>query len=283
MTSKIPVKYRNLVLSGGGVKGICHIGAVKKLMEKKLLDMKELDTVVCSSAGALFGFMLVVGFDIDEIWDFMVSIDMKKLLRPDLGLLLSRYAIDSGDTLFKTVDEILNNKTGKNSINFAELYEITHIHLIIVGSCLTTKTAVYFDHINTPTMSVSRAIRISISIPGVFSPVVIDGLTYIDGGILDSYPIHKLDDKINETIGILILDDCDTEYSCPEQFFSAIFNLTVRTLYSRAYLPYINNTIYINESHDVSLFDFSIDNTVKTSLYRLGYRAAEDFLLASDI
>jgi|SRR5271154_567255 len=272
-------KYKNLVLSGGSTKGIAHIGGIQRLVEKKLIDLSKLQALAGSSAGALIGCLVTVGFTIEEIWEFILCLNMQKLVNPDIFMFLKKCGLDTGQTIYNLIEEILTQKTGIKHINFRQLYEITKIHFTVVGSCLTTKEIIYYDYINMPNFKVSTAIRISIGMPGFFVPVIIDGKQYIDGAILNDYPMNLFSDKLDETIGILICDEYDTEYKCPEQYFMAIINLFKYHYYYRTQEKYIDNTVYVRKNFpNVSIFNFDMDNNTKNAIYDAGVSAVDEFI-----
>jgi NTE family protein len=272
-------KYHNLVLSGGSTRGIAHIGAVKKLVEANLIDLTKLKALACTSAGAFMGVLIVLGFTIDEIWSFIKLIDFRKLVSPNILLFLTQCGIETGQTLHNVIEDILNKKTGIANITFAQLYEITKITFTVVGSCLNTKEAIYYNHLNTPDFKVSLAIRISTSMPGFFIPVKIDGKTYIDGAVIDNYPIDLFHEELDKTIGILICTDYSTDYSYPEEFISSMMNLVLYLCYKRDYVKYKENTVYINKTVvNMSAFDFDIDMEKKQKIYESGIQAVEEFI-----
>lgn len=276
--NSIPI-IKNLVLSGGSVRGISHIGVIKKLIMEKILDPDQLTTVAGTSAGSLVGLLIVLGFNIDEIWDFVYCLDMKKIVQPDVFNLLKKCGADTGQTIYNLLEEILTQKTKIKHINFKQLYDLTKIHFIVVGSCLTTKQAVYYDYINTPTFKVSMAIRISISMPGIFTPVIIGNNRYVDGGIMNNYPMDLFHDKLDETIGILICNEFNTDYRYPEEYLMAVMNLFMYHYYQKIENKYNDNTIHVVKHNDnINIFNFNIDNDVKMSLYHCGLHAAEEFI-----
>jgi NTE family protein len=283
-SSSVPAKdksnkeYINLVLSGGSIRGIAHIGAIQNLVEKKYLNLSKLKAFAGTSAGALIGCLVVLKFDIKEIWDFVLSIDTAKLINLDLLLFFNKCGIESGQIIYNLMEEILTKKTGISNINFKQLNEITGINYTIVGSCLTTKEVVYYNHINTPTFEVSLAIRISISMPGFFIPVTINDKKYIDGAILDNYPMDLFKNELDQTIGIYICYDYDTKYNYPEQYLVAIVNLFMYRAYNKTETKYANNTIYVERDVNISVFDFNIDNHTKHKLYNAGYHAVNHFI-----
>lgn len=280
----IKKKYHNLVLSGGSVRGISLLGSIHKLIETELIDLAKLKAIAGTSVGALVGCLIVLGFTIDEIWNFIKSITMSKLVKPDFLLFMNKCGVDSGSIIHNLIEEILLKKTNVPNITFIKLFNLTNISFTVVGSCLTTKIATYFNHINTPDFIVSKAIRISISIPGFFTPVIEQvsdqELKYVDGGVIDNFPIKIFDTDIVNTIGILICNEYETNYKYPEQYPLAIMNLFMYNYYKETYDKYIDNTILINDCiENSSFFNFNVDDKLKKELYDNGIKATERFII----
>lgn len=270
--------YKHLVISGGSVRAISHVGALHCLIEKGYIDLKQLKSIAGTSAGALFGCLLTIGFTTNEIWDFLKCLDFNKLVNPDFFLFLKQCGVDSGKIIYNLMEDILTKKTGIKQITFKQLFNLTNINFIVIGSCLTTKEAAYYDYINTPDFQVSLAIRISISMPGFFTPVIIDGKKYVDGGILNNFAMNLFEDKLEETIGILICNEYNTNYKYPEEYFMAIINLFMYNFYKHAE-KYPNNTIFIRkEMINQSIFDFNMNYNTKLKLFELGKQATNEFI-----
>ena len=279
IVEKTEPKYKNLVLSGGSVRGISQIGAVKRLINEKLIDLKKLKSVAGTSAGSLFGMLIVLGLTIDEIWNFVCDLNMKDMVKPDFFMVLKKCGVENGQIIYNFIEKTLTDHTGIKHINFRQLYEITKIHFIVVGSCLTTKEIVYCDHINTPNFKVSMAIRISISIPGFFTPVEIGNNKYIDGAVLNNYPMNLFANRLDETIGVMVCNEFDTDYKCVEEYFVAIINLFLHHYYQKNANQYSENTIFIKKKFEnINVFNFDVDNKIKKDLYDCGIEASDEFI-----
>lgn len=278
-SQKPPKKYYNLVLSGGGIKSISQLGAIKQLIDSGYLTLSEIKSIAGTSAGAIISILLTLGFTVDEIWDFIMKLNIPKLVEPNILIFLDKMGIESGQKIYDVIEGIIHKKTGIKHINFRQLYEITGINLTVVGSCLTTREAVYFNHLNYPNFKVSMAVRISISIPFFFTPVVIDNLTYIDGGVTDNYPMKLFMDDLEHTIGILICDEYSTSYIYPDEYIMAILNLITYNYYRYQIFENSQNTIKINQKIlNISLFHFNVDDDLKMKLFNLGIESTLDYL-----
>ena len=195
-----------LCFSGGGTKGLVFIGALKALIEKNVVNLDKITKYIGTSAGALFAFLLCVGYSNEEIEEFILSFDFSKL-EPDIDCedLFCSYGIDDGKKLEYLLTRLLEYKLKKSKITFAELFELTNKELIVTATCINNSKVKYFNYKFTPDDDVVLAIRMSISVPFYFFPIKSEGNLYIDGGILDNYPI-QFGDR-NTTIGLVVLSE----------------------------------------------------------------------------
>jgi len=284
--------YLHLVLSGGSTKGIAHIGAVQRLIDLNLLNLSKLKSITGSSVGSIIGCLFAIGFTPSEVWEFIFKIDLKKIVEPNILLFITKCGVDTGKIMFNLIEEILTKKTGIKHINFKQLYVLTGITLTAVGTCLTDRKAVYYNHINTPTFKVSMAIRISMGIPCFFVPIDIDGKKYIDGCILNNYPMNIYDSKnidlfpnsgasegeLERTIGILIRIDYNTSYTCPEEYLRALMHLFMFQYYIHEEKTYLENTIRVNKNLDnLSPVSFDLSDEMKQNIYQAGIDAVDVF------
>jgi predicted acylesterase/phospholipase RssA len=282
LTETEVVPYDNLVLSGGSVRGLCHIGAIKKLIEAKLLDLSKLKAVAGTSAGAIVCLFIVLGYTIDEMWEYIMSIDVSKLVSLDFAVFAKKFGVDSGQKFYNIIDEIIQKKTNNRHINFKDLYDKTGVHFTVVGSCLTTKSEVHFDHISNPTFRVSTAIRISISMPGIFAPIEVEGKSYVDGGMLNNYPMNCIPkDQLDKTIGILISNEYNTCFTSVEEYLMANMNLLMHKYFVEAYKKYEKHTIQIQTVPGISMVSFDIGADKKKLLFDHGYQSVKDYLLTN--
>lgn len=273
--------YTNIVLSGGSIKGISHVGALARLQQAGLIDFNHIKAVAGASAGAVVAMYLVLGYKLPEIWQAIVNIDVANLIQPAFMMFITDCGVETGAELQKFFERVLREKTGIDNITFQELYQYTDREFIVVGSCLTTKKVVYYDHVRTPHFRVALALRISVSIPGFFVPVDIDGEKYIDGGVLDNYPITVFKHDLQQTIGILICNEYSTNYKTPEEFLMAIYNLFMDHFCQKSYReePSVYNTVLVDKVPDnLSNLDFCVDAKTKVALLEAGIQAVDEFV-----
>ena len=168
-----------LVLSGGGARGIAHIGALKALEEMGV----EFAMVSGTSAGSIIGAMYAYGYKPHEIFAIVKSVSIFKSVRPAwtwTGLL----TIDGiRDLLLKHIPE--------NNFNALKL------PMTVAATEVCKGKIEYFTQ-----GELVPAIVCSSSIPAIFSPVHFNGGTYVDGGLLDNLPVKPIKDKCDFIVGL---------------------------------------------------------------------------------
>lgn len=168
-----------LVLSGGGIRGVAHIGAIKALEEHGVIPTH----ISGSSAGAIVGAFYAYGYDWKDIFTFFKGIqllDVKKYARNKPGFI-------DADKFY------LNFKKYLKEDNFEALQKKLSITATDV---LNGKLRVFNEG------ELIRPVIASAAFPGVFTPVKIEDSYYIDGGALDNFPVAPIRDECDLLIGV---------------------------------------------------------------------------------
>jgi len=225
------MKYENLVLSGGGVKGYTYIGVMKAFEE---LNIKEkFKIIVGSSIGSFFALLMVLGYTSDKLITVFSKMNISfgnlvSITENNIDDVLSNfvysYGMDSGEKIHNIIKIFIKNKIENSEISFKELYDYTNVELTIVLTNLTQNTTKYCNYINTPDMKVHLAVRASISLPFIFNPVIIDDIFYIDGGITNNLPIDYFSETdIKNTLGISLTSLKTDKINSLTQYILGIF------------------------------------------------------------
>ena len=125
---------KNLILSGGGLRGLSYLGVFKYLEQAGLRD--GIKNVLGSSIGALFSVIFVLGYNAQEMeelaYNEQFSLKILSDLSPDSFLdLMDEYGLDSGCKLARFIKILCKVKFGNQDITFKELYDHSNIHLRI--------------------------------------------------------------------------------------------------------------------------------------------------------
>jgi len=164
-------KKIGLVLGGGSAKGLAHIGVLKVLEEHNI----KIDMISGASIGALIGALYLSGYSPKELEEMIKNLNFKKLI--DIGV--PRSGLIKGDKMESYLRELLDEK--KFSDLSAPLY-ITAVDIVNYSEVVFSKG------------DLAKAIRASVSVPGIFRPAKNNGKILVDGGVLDNLPIEILKD-----------------------------------------------------------------------------------------
>lgn len=153
-----------LVLGGGGARGVAHVGVLKALDEKGFVP----DAIAGCSMGAIVGAMVGNGMSVAEIVAAFEDLHTHELL--DFGAM---GGIIGGKGIEKKLDEYV-----------PDTFEELQIPLKVTAVDVQTGQLVIFG-----TGPLVPALRASSALPGILSPMVHMGRTFIDGGLLNNLPI----------------------------------------------------------------------------------------------
>ena len=189
-----------LVISSGAEKGMAEIGALEKPYEAGMLS--ELRTIIGCSVGAIIGYLLAIGCTPREL--MVLGLTLKLFGQ---GINVSRihqtFAVCDHAVIMDSLTQFSLLKL-RRLPTLKELYEEKGIRLIIpaVDTNASKPVATYFDYLSHPDLVVLEAIKRSISIQPLFPPVVDGPHSWVDGGIIDPFPIRLLDDGNHVILGV---------------------------------------------------------------------------------
>lgn len=272
------MNYDTLCMSGGGIKGITFISALKYLKDNYKFDLSKIKNFVGTSVGGIFCFFFSLNYTIDDIYDFVIKFNFG-LLEPSTNInnLLLNYGFDYGKKAEIVFKHFLKEKYNVSDMTFKEHYNLTKNKLVLIGTNYTKSCDGVFDYINTPDLSILTGVRISMSIPLIFTPILYENCYYIDGGVINNFPI-KYCNK-NTTLGIYI------KLCCGNNELDSVFNIfqkCLKIIGDSATEKDIHNNdldiIIINNSNNINAVDFNIDIEKKKEIFNYGIEAAKEFI-----
>ena len=265
-----------LVFSGGGAKGLSYIGILKKLEELNIIN--NINSIAGTSIGAFFGSLIIIGYTSQELVDFVSLFNLSNMKKISPTNFFSYFGIDDGNNLEVILEKMFNLKGCHKNITYKELFEKTKKELIISGVCINEKKCHYFSHKNTPEMSVLKSIRISTSIPLYFNPVQYNNMLWVDGGIIDHYPMHLFQHKLNTTLGFYLSESIGySEIKNLEDYFLCIIQSLYEGMTEREIKGFENNTIIIKSNkYNVLETNFSKETILK--YINSGYDSITNYL-----
>ena len=207
-----PVSARKVgvVMSGGGAKGLYHIGVLEALEENGI----PIDCVAGTSMGSIIAAMYAAGYSPAEMRAIVSSGVVKEWVsgRIDPNRYMSYYRQLGSNPSFLSVRANLGNPAGERVKVPTNLISSTQVDLALTELFAPATAAAQgdFDRLMVPFLCVasdmnnrrpvvmrsgdlSLAVRSSMSIPLVFKPMAIDSMLLYDGGIYDNFPWKPLD------------------------------------------------------------------------------------------
>ncbi|MEE4639189.1 MAG: patatin-like phospholipase family protein [Wenzhouxiangella sp.] len=189
-----------LVLGGGGARGAAHVGVLKVLEQQGI----AIDVIAGTSMGAIVGALYASGYRADDIEAILGRIDWADALgdQPDRTLLSPQRKADAA-----LVPSSLEIGVSREGLRIPQgLIQGQNLGLLLRELLLHVGTIDDFDQLPIPFRAVAAdlvsgdpvvlasgdlvdAVRASMSVPGAFQPLHIDGRVLVDGGVVDNVPI----------------------------------------------------------------------------------------------
>lgn len=219
-----------LVLGGGGARGAAHIGVLRELERLRI----PIDAIAGTSMGAVVGSLYASGKTPDELEELVLSIDWVDAFVDSSRRQELSFRRKQDDAAFPVKLE-LGMKDGDVQLPKG-LIQGQKLQLILREQLLHVSDIHDFDQLPIPFRAVASnidtaepyvmssgdlalAARASMSAPGLFSPVVIDGKTLVDGGLVGNVPVSAIKDM---GVDIVIAVDVEFPLYPPEQLQSAL-------------------------------------------------------------
>lgn len=196
-----PKPYKiGLALSGGGAKGFAHLGVFKLLEESGLKP----DIISGTSAGSLMGVLFADGYSADEIKNMFIGREFSEFAQLQIP--------KSGLFNYERFQEFLKRHLRSKRI------EDLPIPTVIVATDLDRGCSHEFR-----SGPIVEAVTASCCMPIVFSPVLINGVHYVDGGLFRNFPVSTIRDECEYVIGV------NVSPLIPQRYKQTLLHIAERT------------------------------------------------------
>ncbi|MDC6389073.1 patatin-like phospholipase family protein [Maribacter sp. PR1] len=247
-----------LVLSGGGIRGVAHIGAIKALEEFGIRPSH----IAGTSAGAIVGALYAGGCNWEEILDFFKTtqiFSIKKYARSKPGFVDTEKFYD-------------HLKSYLPEDNFASL----EIPLYVTATNLLDGTLKVFNH-----GELIKPVLASAAVPGLFAPVLFKKGYYVDGGTLNNFPVDLIKKYCDQIVGVYVnpfekMKKTDLKHA--HNVLERAYHIMVA---NETVLKFEECDVLIRPEHMADFSMFSLKNM--DTLFELGYESAKEALINSDI
>lgn len=272
------------IFGGGGIRGLCYCGAYKALVEHNI----KLTGCAGSSIGAVFASLLSIGYKYDEIYKILSETGFEMFI--DINIDFKKDpAISKGKIFLDWMREKIEKKFYGDNYKKGEMppvkFSDIKYKLIIYSVDLTNLKFKEFSKEKTPDFELAQAVRASVSMPGLFTPLEIDDKLIVDGDLLKSTPLWRASEAIKncqERIIEFRLEDNETPKKITNsiEYLNRVYNAIcgfatdyIIDLYSeKDKFDYIK----IN-TKDISVVDFLIPKEKKLELFEIGYEKTNKY------
>lgn len=190
MRPKIP-EYTTLVMSGGGVRGLGMLGALQYLADQNRLS--RIRKFIGTSIGAIIGYLVAIGYSPIEI---MIQVNQRRMMETFVQSLNIMDLMNHGGAMnYFVLHEILEDMTISkvgHVLTLRQLYDEFGKHLVCCTYNYDQRVCEYLDYRMHPNLPCLTALRMSSSLPFIFHPFTYEGSKYVDGAIMDSFPVSQL-------------------------------------------------------------------------------------------
>lgn len=273
---------KNLVISSGGIYIFSLLGSLKYLKENNMLE--NVKSYYGISAGSILCTMLALDYTIEEITDFLINFDLLKFVGSyDITNLINNYGLSLGENTKIITESIIIYKLGEENkdYTFKQLYDDKKIELNIFATCIDDKSLWRFSYNSNENVPIWKAIIASSNVPFIFAPIEIDNKLFIDGAIINCFPINYVPyDEIDKTIGLYIdyyynlnidyLDDMPNF-----KYYLEIILLYITNKFNYSYKNSIN--ISLPKKYKNYTYKFDISNEEKNILINIGYDFTKNY------
>lgn len=191
-----------IVLSGGGHKGLAHAGVLKFLNEVGIHPQ----VIAGTSAGSIVGSLYAQGLTPDQILAFFQSVSFFSWSH----ITFKKAGFLDANSFGTYLKEVFEEKT------LGELEK----DLFITATDISRGKLKIFNQ----QTKITDAVLASSAFPGVFSPVIVNGKLYSDGGILNNFPVNTIQGRCDFIIGVNVCPMVDSEVSK----FTSIKSVAIR-------------------------------------------------------
>lgn len=296
-------EYNVFCLSGGAVKGVAYVGVFKKIeemiVERQLEEAKpdfdeakceiplfNIKTICAVSVGSLFGLIYLLKYSYVEMLEEVLNKKFDQLKDIRIMNFVNKYGLDNGSNIIAWLQTLMTRKNIDYNITLKGLYDITNVDFQIMATNLNKYCYKKFNYIDTPDVKVLDAVRMSISVPFLFTINEYEGDIMVDGGLIDNYPIKLFNDNLNNVLGFKLINhgelashDVDEPINDIESYIYHILSCYVvqKEKHTTRSKDYKDCTVYIHTEDITQSVNFSLTPIEKHRLIEMGYKSINEF------
>lgn len=281
---------KHLVISGGGPIMVQVLGAIQHLEKKNFIDMKNIESIYGTSAGAIVGILICLKYDWETINDYIIKRPWHDVFSIKVQNIFDAYTkkgIFDNKIIEKCFKPLFDAKDISMDITLEDFYNFSNIELHMFSFEINEYKVQDISYITHPSLPLMTAIQMTSALPVLLTPVCLDNKCYIDGGMSSNYPlIYCIESgkNPNEILGFKNKYNDNNSYVNGE---STLLDFLINFLFKAIFSLNTDNNQPSIKNEVVCSADFMTLNILRTALssidvrkdlFNNGIETASDFL-----
>jgi predicted acylesterase/phospholipase RssA len=282
---------KHLVLSGGGPVMIQLLASIQHLESTNFIDLKNIETIYGTSAGAIVAILICLKYEWETINDYVIKRPWQDVFKIKVEKIFESYSkkgIFDNKTVEKIFKPLLDAKDIPMDITMEDFYKYSNIELHMMSFEVNEFKVEDISHLTHPKLPLLKGIQMSCGLPVLLAPICIDDKYFIDGGMVCNYPLKVCIDSgknPDEILGFKNKYDNEKKSHINSEstmldflmcfFFKILYSLNTDDLQ-----PYIKNEILCRtDKMSIEMLKNSLyDIDVRKKIFENGIEDAKEFL-----
>tara|TARA_B110000037_G_C17120174_1_gene505456 strand:- start:1888 stop:2790 length:903 start_codon:yes stop_codon:yes gene_type:complete len=185
---------KHIVINGGGPTGLLCYGALKYLFENEFIHIDNIQSIYGTSAGAIIAALILLKYDWNTLDDYLLKRPWGKVFKLEPDHFFEMYTskgLFQFDLVTELLKPLLTAKDLTEDITLKEFYEFNKIDFHCFTVEMNSFQKIDLSHKSHPELSLLKALNMSSAVPILFKPIIDEDKCYVDGSLLDNYPIDE--------------------------------------------------------------------------------------------
>lgn len=269
--------FNTIILSGGGSKGFAMLGALQYMYDRGYMD--HVLNFAGTSIGGIIAYLLIIGMTPIEIVVYLCKHKITDRLKHfNLVAMLQRQGAINFSIISDALEKLTIEKVGY-LLTMKDIPKRFNKKLVVTTYNLTENKVEYLSDENYPDLPCLTALKMTASIPFIFEEVKYFNKYYIDGGILENFPIEYFDKDNNVIFGVNLRSiDIFNPESNIAQYFMKIIQIPLNKWTENR----VNNAskrckILEIQLDNMEITKFDVNNHEKLELFSKGYELNKNY------
>lgn len=279
METHISSEFDTIAMSGGSINGITILGALQYLKDKNLIN--NIKNYIGTSVGAVLGYLLIIGYTPVEVIVYLCT--HYQLFERLKCFNIVNASRGEGAVSFSSISDELEkmtiDKVGK-VLNMGDLEARFEKKFMCVTYNTTKCCAEYLSGEKTPDLPCLTALRMTCNLPLVFEAYKYGDSFYIDGGLVNNFPLDIAEKMGSKVIGIFLSYDISEDNPNRNllEFIYKLLYVPIADSTTNKVLNKLNHSTVIElKTGNMNFFNFDVTSKMKLEMFSVGYEETKRF------